>query len=275
VAALDFNEPAAEGKAEIKRRKAAISRRVRREVLAELGIDNLPRQGERTLITGAQGSGKSRTVAETIAELPRGLVLWWLVPTLEKAEEQLAQYGRLASPDSMQARVVRGRGAADPEHDGEAMCPRHLVVNRAAAMGVDVQKTICDNGCPLRNECGFQAQKAAIPDNSTGLFVMAADYLWLPCPAPRHDLAIVDESIIGKAAEIVSFDPSRIIDDQKWAGGELEEAMERRRIAPWSAPPSQSIPGASWRSCARTASLSRESGPASSISPRARKHSLI
>jgi hypothetical protein len=155
------------------------------------------------------------------------------------------------------------------------MCPRHLVVNRAAAMGVDVQKTICDNGCPLRSECGFQAQKTAIPDNSTGLFVMAADYLWLPCPAPRHDLAIVDESIIGKAAEIVSFDPSRIIDDQKWAGGELEEAMERRRIAPWSAPPSQSIPGASWRSCARTASLSRESGPASSISPRARKHSLI
>jgi hypothetical protein len=98
VAALDFNEPTAEEKAEIKRRKAAISRRVRREVLAELGIDKLPRQGERTLITGAQGSGKSRTVAETIAELPRGLVLWWLVPTLEKAEEQVTQYEGLAGP---------------------------------------------------------------------------------------------------------------------------------------------------------------------------------
>jgi hypothetical protein len=195
VAALDFNEPTAEEKAEIKRRKAAISRRVRREVLAELGIDKLPRKGERTLITGAQGSGKSRTVAETIAELPRGLVLWWLVPTLEKAEEQVAQYESLAGPDSMRARVVRGRGAADPLHDGEAMCPRYQVVNRAAAMGVNVQKTICDNGCPLRNQCGFQAQKAAIQDNSTGLFVMAADYLWLPCPAPRHDLAVVDESV--------------------------------------------------------------------------------
>ena len=231
MVALDFNEPTAEEKAEIKRRKAAISRRVRREVLAELGIDKLPRQGERTLITGAQGSGKSRTVAETIAELPPGLVLWWLVPTLGKAEEQVAQYRCLAAHDSMEARVVRGRGAADPEHGGEAMCPRHLVVNRAAAMGVNVQKTICENGCPFWQQCGFQAQKAAIQANPTGLFVMAADYLWLPCPAPTHDLVVVDESVIAKATEIVSFDPSRITDDDKWAGGELEHVMKRRRIA--------------------------------------------
>lgn len=231
MVALDFNEPTAEEKAEIKRRKAAISRRVRREVLAEFGIDKLPRQGERTLITGAQGSGKSRTVAETIAELPSGLVLWWLVPTLGKAEEQVAQYRCLAAHNSMPARVVRGRGAADPEHEGEAMCPRHLVVNRAAAMGVNVQKTICENGCPFSQQCGFQAQKAAIEANPTGLFVMAADYLWLPCPAPRHDLVVVDESVIAKATETVSFDPSRITDDDKWAGGELGHVMKRRRIA--------------------------------------------
>jgi hypothetical protein len=97
VAPLDFNEPTAEEKTEIKRRKAAISRRIRKEVLAELGLDKLPKQGERTLITGAQGTGKSRTCAETIAELPRAdTVLWWLVPTLHKAEEQVAEYRRLA-----------------------------------------------------------------------------------------------------------------------------------------------------------------------------------
>ncbi len=65
------------------------------------------------------------------------------------------------------------------------MCPRHLVVNRAAAMGVNVQKAICDNGCPLRFSCGFQRQADRNRADPTGLFVMASDYFWLPCPAPR------------------------------------------------------------------------------------------
>jgi hypothetical protein len=226
---LDFNAPTEEEKAEIRRRKAAITRRIRREVLAEYGIDKLPRQGERTLITGAQGTGKSRSAAEAIAELSGQLVIWWLVPTLEKAQEQADEYCRLAGEDSMNALVVRGRGAPDPRIEGEAMCPRHLVVNRAAAMGVNVQEAICRNGCPLLTACGFQRQKKEMPE--TGLFVMASDYLWLPCPAPRHDLVIVDESILDKAAEVISFDPSRITEDDKWSGRELDAAIERRRIA--------------------------------------------
>ena len=140
---LDRNLPTEEAAAEIKRRKAAITRRVRREVLAELGLDKLPKQGERALVTGAQGTGKSRTCAETIAELPhRDLSIWWLVPSLRKAEEQAGEYDRLCTTDSMAARVVRGRGAIDPCNDDEAMCPRHPVVNRAAAMGVNVQEAI-------------------------------------------------------------------------------------------------------------------------------------
>ena len=111
------------------------------------------------------------------------------------------------------------------------MCPRHLVVNRAAAMGVNVQKVICDNGCSLRFSCGFQRQATALRDDPTGLFLMASDYLWLPCPAPRADLVIVDESVIDKASETVSFDPSRIVADELWAGGDLEEAMGRRHLA--------------------------------------------
>jgi hypothetical protein len=232
VALLDFNEPTGAEKAEIKRRKAAITRRIRKEVLTELGLDKLPKQGERTLVTGAQGTGKSRTCAETIAELPRGdTVLWWLVPTLHKAEEQVAEYRRLAGRGSMPARVVRGRGALDPRTEDEAMCPRHLVLNRAACMGVDVQTMICDNGCALRFACGFQRQRTALRENPTGLFAMASDYLWLPCPAPRPDLVIVDESVIDKATEIVSFDPSRITGDDLWAGGDLGEAMGRRLLA--------------------------------------------
>ena len=154
------------------------------------------------------------------------------MPTLEKAEEQAGEYNRLRRADSLLARVVRGRGALDPRTDNaEAMCPRHLVVNRAAAMGVNVQKAICDNGCSLRFSCGFQRQATALREDPTGLFVMASDYLWLPCPAPRPDLVIVDESVIDKATETVSFDPSRIVADELWAGGDLEEAMGRRHLA--------------------------------------------
>jgi hypothetical protein len=233
MAPLDFHAPTAAEAAEIKRRKAAITRRVRREVLAELGIAKLPKRGERTLVTGAQGTGKSRTCAETLAELPAGgLSIWWLVPTLEKADEQAGEYNRLRTPDSLLGRIVRGRGALDPRtHDADAMCPRHEVVNRAAAMGVFVQKAICDNGCSLRFSCGFQRQATALRVDPTGLFLMASDYLWLPCPAPRPDIVIVDESVIDKAKETVSFDPSRIVADELWAGGDLEEAMGRRCLA--------------------------------------------
>ncbi len=154
------------------------------------------------------------------------------MPSLEKAEEQAGEYNRLRTTDSLLGRVVRGRGAPDPRTGhADAMCPRHEVVNRAAAMGVNVQKMICDNGCPLRFSCGFQRQATALREDPTGLFLMANDYLWLPCPAPRPDFVIVDEFVIGKATDIVSFDPSRIVADELWAGGDLDEAMWRRRLA--------------------------------------------
>ena len=97
MAALDFNAPTAEEAAAIRRRKAAITRRIRREVLLELGLDRLPKIAERVLVTGGQGTGKSRTAAEQIASLEGSVVIWWLVPTLEKAEEQAAEYRAFAT----------------------------------------------------------------------------------------------------------------------------------------------------------------------------------
>ena len=116
MAPLDFNAPTAAEAAEIRRRKAAITRRIRKQVLAELGIDRLPRRGERTLVTGAQGTGKSRTCAETIARLPGGgLSFWWLVPSLEKADEQAARVQPPAHhrqpPGARRARPRRARSA--------------------------------------------------------------------------------------------------------------------------------------------------------------------
>jgi hypothetical protein len=232
VAPLDFNAPTPEEKAEIKRRKAAITRRIKQEVLTKFGLDRLPKQGERRLVRGGQGTGKSRVTAEQIAGLRGETVIWWMVPILEKADEQAREYAALAGAESMPVRVVRGRGAPDPRNQNEAMCPRHEVVNRAAAMGVNVQSEICDRGCPLRFTCGFQRQQTSMRDNPVGLFVMTADYLWLPCPAPRPDLVIADESVVAKATETISFDPTRILDDAKWAcPGDLGRAMSLRATA--------------------------------------------
>jgi hypothetical protein len=122
------------------------------EVLTKYGLDRLLKQGERHLVRGGQGTGKSRVTAEQIAQLRGQTVIWWMVPTLEKAEEQAQEYAALASADSMRARVVRGRSAPDPRNPNEAMCPRHEVVNRAAKMGVNVQSEICDGGCPLKQD---------------------------------------------------------------------------------------------------------------------------
>jgi len=232
MAPFDFNAPTSEEKAETKRRKGAITRRIKRQVLTKYGLQALPKQGDRVLVTGGQGTGKSRTTAEQIAELRGDTAIWWLVPTLAKAEEQVAEYTELAGADSMKARVVRGRGAPDPRTgNADAMCPRHEVVNRAAAMGINVQEEICNNGCSLRFSCGFQRQAAVLRNDPIGLFVMAADYLWLPCPAPRADLVIVDESVIAKAIETISFNPARIVDDHKWAARDLDDAMAFRATA--------------------------------------------
>jgi hypothetical protein len=231
VAPLDFNAPAPEEQAEIRRRKGGITRRIKQEVLTKYGLDRLPKRGERHLVRGGQGTGKSTVTAEQIAQLCGETVIWWMVPTLEKAEQQAQEYAALASADSMRARVVRGRGAPDSRNPNEAMCPRHAVVNRAARMGVNVQSEICDGGCPLRFTCGFQRQ-LTMREDPVGLFMMAADYLWLPCPAPRPDFIIADESVIAKATETISFDPARILEDSKWAiPKDLDRAMYLRGTA--------------------------------------------
>jgi hypothetical protein len=193
VAPLDFNALTPEEKAEIRRRKGAITRRIKQEALTKYGLERLPKQGERHLVRGGQGTGKSRTAAEAVASLEGSVVIWWLVPTLEKAHEQAQEYAALASADSMRARVVRGRGAPDPRNPKEPMCPRYEVVNRAARMDVNVQSEICDGG-PAPLQLRIQRQQTSMREDPLGLFLMAADYLWLPCPAPRFDLIIADEA---------------------------------------------------------------------------------
>ena len=130
MAPLDFNAPTAEEAAEIRRRKAAITRRIRKEVLAELGIDRLPKRGERTLVTGGARHRQEQDLRRDHRRRSSGASLD-LVACAEPGEGRRAggEYNRLRTTDSLLARVVRGRGALDPRTGRDAMCPRHEVVN--------------------------------------------------------------------------------------------------------------------------------------------------
>ena len=160
------------------------------------GVPSVTRPGDRLLITGSQGSGKSRAAAEDIAAIRVPMTVWWTVPTLDKAAEQAAEYNRLRQPDSMPAIVVRGRGADDPDNPGKRMCPRYKAAERAAKAKVNVRKDICGS-CPFRVGCSYLKQEENIAGmNGSGLFVMAREYLFTPCPAPSPDVFIGDESVI-------------------------------------------------------------------------------
>ena len=211
---------------QIAARKAVISRRVNKEVAAKHGLKRLGGKGSRLLLTGSQGSGKSRAAAEEIAGLDRDMVVWWTVPTIDKAEEQAGEYRKLTRPGSPTALVVRGRGQDDPQQPGKAMCPRHKVVNRAASRGIEVRKKIC-KVCPLKDRCGYLKQEAQIAGMDGGLFLMAREYAFMPSPAPTPDLFIGDESLIPVAVvEPVAFNAERIKETGNWKRAGLGAVLD-------------------------------------------------
>jgi hypothetical protein len=211
---------------QIAARKAVISRKVNKDVAAKHGLNRLTGKAPRLLVTGSQGSGKSRAAAEEIADLDAGVVAWWMVPTIDKAEEQAAEYrDKYARADSPPVMVVRGRGQDDPQQPSKAMCPRHIVVNRAAARGVEVRKKICKH-CPLKDRCGYLRQEAQIAAMDGGLFLMAREYAFLPSPAPAPDLFIGDESLVAvAAAEPASFHVRQIMETGNWKAAGLDAAI--------------------------------------------------
>jgi hypothetical protein len=101
------------------------------------------------LLTGSQGTGKTRTELEVLVQLippanvAGDLVVHHYAPRLDKAVEFASDYAGIAGAASLPVKVVRGRGAKDPERGGGTeMCPRHAVVTRAAQAGIQVRKAI-------------------------------------------------------------------------------------------------------------------------------------
>jgi hypothetical protein len=207
--------------------RGAITRRITRAVLKERGLRKLP-AARRTLITGSQGSRKTGTFLREVAAVRSDMVAWLTAPDLSKAAEAAEAYREVASPDSLPVMVIRGRSADDPHaKPGTKMCPRHKPVQRAAALDINVRKEICKT-CPLKESCGTMRQDRAIEAmNGRGLFIMAADYLFLPCAAPPPDLFGIDECVTIKAIdEVAKIDPDHVRDPAPYHGSGLAAVID-------------------------------------------------
>jgi hypothetical protein len=159
----------------------------------------------RALITGVQGSGKTASAVAAAASIRDPLAVWITAPRLDLALEVAADYRRVAQPDSLPVRVVRGRSAPDPARPGQTMCERAAAAGVVAAAGLSVRAKLCPT-CPARDRCGYLQQAAAIGTmGGRGVFVMATPYLFLPSPAPAPDLLIVDEDCVMPAIEVTSL----------------------------------------------------------------------
>lgn len=230
-------KPGDEGEPAQRAAKAAITREVTAAICERHGLapDDL-RSPPRLLITGSQGSGKTRAVLDGLATLgDERLTVLLYQPTLDKAVEIAADYAANRTGDQASMMVVRGRGAVDPRGDGkQTMCRRAPVANKVAALGLSVREKLCQS-CPFRAGCAYLEQDRAIADQGAGVFVLAHDYLYIPSPVEgaklRRDIVVIDEDVTMKAVGGVEFAPSRIKDLGAWERVKIEDLADAHATA--------------------------------------------
>ncbi len=158
------------------------------------------------LLTGSMGSGKTSETLKAIVLNSRAHSVWFLTPTLAKAEEACADYetlrAEIGNHEAPAGFVVRGRLANDPLNADHQMCHRPAVAEAVAAAGLPVRRTICSADtitCPLSAVCGSERQFASLRGVESGVFFMSHGMLY-GSTAPRPDLLILDEDVtIGSA----------------------------------------------------------------------------
>ena len=191
--------------------KAALTRRLQRQVAADHGFSNgrIP-VAPRLLVTGSQGTGKTRVALETLASIRHPIAVRWTAPDLTKAAEAAADYAAAAGPNNLPAIVVRGRTQPDPARFGARMCQRHEAAEQVSRHGLSVRKLMCP-ACPFaRTGCGYLEQAARIEAlNGVGVFFGAAEGLFARSPAPAADLLIGDERIDAAEVRAVPLDVLR------------------------------------------------------------------
>jgi hypothetical protein len=181
------------------------------DAVNDAGRLTAPDEAPRLLITGAQGTGKSSALIQALASLrARGLVVWVLVPTHERAEETVQEYNaaRARFKGGLRAIAIRGRTAPSRTTKGETMCRRADIVRKAQTEGVEIETQICAH-CPLRASCEYLQQRTNALDlvAEGGIFVMPHDYAYLPAPVPAPHVIVIDEAI-RNPVHVESLDPA-------------------------------------------------------------------
>lgn len=168
----------------------------------EASIDDGP---VRALVRGAPGTGKSSAVNTAMTSIKSpGLIAWILVPTLERAKENVAEYNKIRKQlngFSLPCMLIKGRSAPIDSDRDQPMCARADIVREAQNEGVDVEELIC-KPCPLRESCPYieQRREAFSMAVDGGVFMMAQDYAFVPASAPSPHIWVIDEALRGVAS---------------------------------------------------------------------------
>ena len=163
--------------------------------------DVLDGEGSSLALRVDLGTGKTeaalRHAARTLARMraagdDRAIAL--AVPEHRLGAQIVERFNTLAREEGLDLRAAswRGRNALDPMRtDGERMCGNLEAVERAQALLLDVEKTICAH-CPLASSCAYLAQKGQTGD----LWVVGHRLVFGRKPKAIPDLAalIIDES---------------------------------------------------------------------------------
>ena len=123
-------------------------------------------------------------------------------------EQRFAEYG-------IDARIFRGRGAADPEHPGHAMCLNPKQVALATKVQADIMKTCCyknkSKRCPFIDRCGYIRQQGD-KDDPPDVWIVAADMLFHKQAAFGHPVGvIIDEAFWKKGIRGIAGE-----DETRW-----------------------------------------------------------
>jgi hypothetical protein len=147
------------------------------------------------------GAGKSRAALELAQRLEQqGLRVAYLSQTHRQSAERLAEGQGLGLEGA----------AADPELTPQT-CGLWHVARRARACGLSVSQVICP-GCPLREACLYQQQKATAKDAPVRFACHAQGAQDLSQVAAGRDALIIDEDALGAMVRHEQVKPRDVID---------------------------------------------------------------
>lgn len=229
--------------------KARITKQIHRATAQKHGFGDRIPLPPRTLFSGAQGSGKTRTLRQLVHADGSPDIVWFTEPTSAKAAEEFAAYNESDLPAQKPAMLIRGRSRPDPQRPGHSMCDRDATAEAVAKAGLSVVKALCLQ-CPFRGQCGDQRQRREAQEmleaGNGAVFFMAGEYLRVPAPVPLPDHAILDESHIIPAIKVSTFKLSEIrglhIPNRKTTGINVQEMLREVVHAvesPWSKTPAE------------------------------------